>query len=198
MLEQLTKISLSRKIVVLAVIVVLVGLAYWWFWYSPLSEQLDSLKNEYAALQTQKRDAERRKSTYDKDRHKRDELKKSYGQQLKALPADSEMSSFLNNLNAQAELVGLELLSVTPKREEAAEHYARIPVALKLKGNFHQLAKFFYLVGNLDRIINIENISLTLGKTDGVSILLEAKVLATTFRSVGKKPSVGKKKKGKV
>ncbi len=197
MLEQLTKIPLSRKIIVLVIVVLLVGLGYWWFWYSPLAEQLDSLKTEYSTLQTQKRDAERRKSTYDKDRHKRDELKKSYGQQLKALPTEAEMSSFLNNLNAQAELVGLELHSVKPKREEASEHYARIPVELQLVGSFHQLAKFFYLIGNLDRIINIENISFKVGKTDGVSILLEAKVLATTFRSVGQEPSKSKKKKGK-
>ena len=37
--------------------------------------------------------------------------------------------------------------------------FARVPMKLTLPGKFHQIAKFFYGVGQLDRIINIENIA---------------------------------------
>lgn len=204
-LEQLTKLSLAKKVGGLAVIVLLVGLVYWQFLYSEITEELERLTNEYASLESQKEDAERRKSTYDNDRHRRDELKKNYAQQLRALPQETEMSSFLNRLNAQAELVGLELLAVKPQKEEAAQYYARIPVELTLKGNYLQLAKFFYLVGNVDRIINIENISFKTDGFDEAGVLLSAKCLATTFRSVNpdtnmateKSDKKNKKKKGK-
>jgi type IV pilus assembly protein PilO len=184
-LEMITKISLVKKLAVLGVFVALAGGLYWYLFYSVLSDEIDGLKNQYVQLERQKQDAIRRKSTYDKDRHRRDELKKTYAQQMRALPAESEMSSFLNNLNSQAELVGLELQSVKPQRESASQYYARIPVSLDLEGNYLQLAKFFYLVGNLDRIINIENISFRVGSVDESGIKLKVQVMATTFRSVG-------------
>jgi type IV pilus assembly protein PilO len=109
------------------------------------------------------------------------------------------MSSFLASLNAQSDVVGLEILSVKPQPEEAAEYYARIPVQLELEGTFHQLAKFFFLIGSLDRIINVENINLRVVSIDQTATLMHAGVLATTFRSVqagdakGKKGGRGKK-----
>ncbi|MCP4599487.1 MAG: type 4a pilus biogenesis protein PilO [Proteobacteria bacterium] len=197
-LDQLTKISLIKKIAVLVVVAVLLAIGYWTVYYGDLSDELDNLKNKHSDILKQKEDALRRKSTYDKDRHRRDELKKSYAQQLRALPSDAEMSSFLNSLNSQAELVGLELQAVKPEKEAAAQYYARIPVKLKLRGNFLQMAKFFYLIGNVDRIINIENISFRVDAIDESGIQLSADVLATTFRSIeGDAAKAKQKKKGK-
>ncbi len=193
-LEQLNKITLIKKILVLLAVLVLFGLGYWYLYHSKLTEELEDLENQQTQLLQQKQDALRRKSTYDRDRHRRDELKKSYAQQLRALPSEAEMSSFLNSLSSQAELVGLELQSVKPKQEEAAQYYARIPVELKLEGSFLQMAKFFYLVANVDRIINIENISFKASASDDSGIVLTASVLATTFRSVEGSDSDKKKK----
>ncbi|MCP4676730.1 MAG: type 4a pilus biogenesis protein PilO [Deltaproteobacteria bacterium] len=195
-LEQLTKISLVKKILLLVVIVMLFSAGYYFLYYEEQNSKLSALEGEFVSLERQKQDATRRASTYDKDRHRRDELKKSYAQQLRALPADAEMSSFLNSLNTQAELVGLELQSVKPEKEEPSQYYARIPVKLRLTGSFLQLAKFFYLVGNVDRIINIENISLKVKEIETTGVSLEVDVLATTFRSVKTKSDKKGKKQG--
>jgi type IV pilus assembly protein PilO len=67
-----------------------------------------------------------------------------------------------------------------------------------LSGSFHQLAKFFYLVGNLDRIINIEDINLKTSEVEKSETVLEAEVLATAFRSLRvNEAGTGKKKKKK-
>jgi type IV pilus assembly protein PilO len=196
-IEQVTKIPLKKKIAVLIAAMVVMGAAFWFLYYSPMHEEYAGLQDTYARLQRDKQDAVRRKATYDKDRKRRDDLKQAYGQQLRALPSDAEMSSFLNSLNAQAELVGLEILSVKPKKEEPSKYYSRIPVELKLTGTYHQLAKFFYLVGNLDRIINIENISLEITGFEESSAILTANVLATTFRAVTEDPKEEEKTKKK-
>ena len=48
---------------------------------------------------------------------------------------------------------------VEPRRRRSPqEFFAKVPMKLTLAGKFHQVAKFFYGVGQLDRIINIENI----------------------------------------
>jgi type IV pilus assembly protein PilO len=182
-LEQITKVPLAKKLAVLILLIVLVGVGYWFVYYMPVQEELESLRSQQRRLENEFKDAQRRKATYMQDQRRRDELRKTYAQQLRALPADTEMSSFLNSLNTQAELVGLEIVSVKPLQEEAAEYYARIPVSLKLSGSYHQLAKFFYLVGNLERVINIENITLKASSVEESGTMLSADVLATTFRS---------------
>lgn len=192
-IDTLTKMPMAKKIFFLLFFVVLVGAALWFYLYSPAAEELEKLEKSHTKLQKDLDDAERTKKTYEIDRQKRDELAKASGKQIQMLPPETEMSSFLDNLNSQAELVGLEILSVKPMEEEAARYYARIPVHLKLRGNFHQMSKFFYLVGNLDRIINIENIKLANGEMDDSEMLLTAEVLATTFRSIeqAQKPNKG-------
>jgi type IV pilus assembly protein PilO len=190
-LDQVIKLSLKKKLAILVGVWVLVGAGFWFVYYAPLNEELATLQENHTSLQRERNDVNKRKATYEKDRQRRDELKKSYGQQLRALPSDTEMSSLVNSLNAHAELVGLEIESVKPRKEEAAQYYARIPVQLHLKGTYYQLAKFFYLVGNLDRIINIENISLKLSGFEESSAILSAEVLATTFRSVQKEGKKG-------
>ena len=54
---------------------------------------------------------------------------------------------------------------------------------LALSGKFHQIAKFFNGVGQLDRIINIENISLKNPKVNGDEVDVDVECLATAFRS---------------
>ena len=184
MLDQITKLSIKKKATVLVAATAVIALLFWFFYLEPMQTELSDLRDKYASLERDKADANHRKATYEKDRKRRDELKKSYGQQLRALPSETEMSSFLNSLNTQAELVGLEIMSVKPKKEETAKYYARIPVQLKLTGSYHQLAKFFYLVGSLDRIINIEDISLKIADFVDSNPLITAEVLATTFRAV--------------
>jgi type IV pilus assembly protein PilO len=102
------------------------------------------------------------------------------------------MSTFLESLNNHAELAGLEISLVQPLDEEGVGFYAKIPVELQLRGRYHELAKFFYNVGRLERIINIENISLTQNVPDRseaggeeAEVLIKARVLATTFRALG-------------
>jgi type IV pilus assembly protein PilO len=184
MMDTLTKTPMAKKVALLVLFVLLLGGGYWFVYYQPVLEDLDGLETNFKRLKKKLADAERRKKTYDDDRARRDELKKASALQLQVLPPDTEIASFLNNLNTQADLVGLEILSVKPLDEQAAQYYARIPVRLKLRGSFHQLSKFFYLVGSVDRIINIENITLKDTKVDDSGVVMIAEVLATTFRSV--------------
>jgi type IV pilus assembly protein PilO len=183
-LETLTKTPLPKKIFFLVLLMLLVGAVFWFSVYSPVTEEYTDAVSQHDNLVRKLGEAEQTKRTYDQDRQRRDEMQKTSAKQFQALPPDTEMSSFLASLNAQSDVVGLEILSVKPMQEESAEYYARIPVQLELKGTFHQLAKFFFLIGSLDRIINVENINLQIDTIDQTGAMLRAGVLATTFRSI--------------
>ena len=102
----------------------------------------------------------------------------------RVLPQDAEIPAFLQDLNRVAELSGLDIRLVEPRPEESEPLYVRIPVALRVSGKFHQVAKFFYSVSRLERAINMENIQLrdpSMNEADEVLLVVDA--LATTFRS---------------
>ena len=95
------------------------------------------------------------------------------------------MPAFLQALQNTATVSGVELTSWTPADEIPQDFYARVPMKLTLKGKFHQVAKFVYTVGQLDRIINIENINLkNPSSTEGDEVVIEVDCLATAFRAV--------------
>jgi type IV pilus assembly protein PilO len=54
---------------------------------------------------------------------------------------------------------------------------------LTLSGKFHQVAKFFYGVGQLDRIINIEDIHIRKADGKGNPDDVDVECLATAFRA---------------
>ncbi|MBN2715344.1 MAG: type 4a pilus biogenesis protein PilO [Deltaproteobacteria bacterium] len=186
MLDQFLKMPMAQKLLVLGVLVILVGALFWQLYYSPLVEELESAQNQQQQLAGKLSEVQKRKKTYDEDVQKMEDLKIASVKQRQMLPVESEMASFLNNLNSVAELTGLEILSVTPMAEKPEKYYATIPVKLELKGNFLQLSKFFYQVGRLDRIINVGNINLTNPRVNENGASLNASVMAVTFRSLDK------------
>ena len=90
----------------------------------------------------------------------------------------------------------MNLAAWTPQDEVPEQFYARVPMKLELEGRFHQIAKFFYGVGQLDRIINIENISLTDPKPKGDEVMLKVSVLATAFRSLDEPSKPRRRRRG--
>ena len=114
---------------------------------------------------------------------------------MKKLPEKEEIPSLLASISNSGQLVGLEFLLFEPKPERKKEFYAEIPVAMNIKGDFHNLAIFFDQVARLSRIVNIRNIQMAGAKGKNTSDL-NAKCMAVTYKFVEKSaPKKNKKKK---
>ncbi|MEZ4299834.1 MAG: type 4a pilus biogenesis protein PilO [Polyangiaceae bacterium] len=181
----LDRLSPAGKLLVGLIFVALIGVLYFVFFYADLDGQITSAKQRHAGLEAELARAEESKEAYNKDLAEKTRREQLSLQQKKVLPDDPEMPAFLQALQNTATISGAELTSWTPADEVPQEFYARVPMKLTLKGKFHQIAKFVFTVGQLDRIINIENIQLKNPKTtDGDEVLVEAECLATAFRAV--------------
>jgi type IV pilus assembly protein PilO len=75
------------------------------------------------------------------------------------------------------------------------QFYKEIPLSLKVEGNFHQIADFFSQVGNLNRIVNIDNMSMTSNKKDAGLIQMNCSAVTYMFAEPKKENTKGKKKK---
>ena len=181
----LDRLSTAGRALVGVIFVAIVGVLYFVFFYADLDSQIAGSKQRFTQLQGELSRAQESKEAYQKDLDEKTRRETLSQQQKKILPDDPEMPAFLQALQNTATISGVELTAWTPVDEVPMEFYARVPMKLVLKGKFHQVAKFVYSVGQLDRIINIENINLkNPTATEGDEVVVEVECLATAFRAV--------------
>lgn len=170
------------KAMIAVFIVAILGALYYFGLHSPLEEAIASEQSTYVQLQNQMAEAEARQREYIR---LREELAAREGldrANMRVLPEEAEMASFLQDLNRLAETSGLSIRLVEPRPEEPDVHFVKLPVALRVTGRYHQLARFFYNVSRLERAISMENIQLGEPRSTGEDVVLDVGVLATTYR----------------
>lgn len=180
--QSFAKLPVAAKVGLLALLVGLVGAVYYFALHMSVSDDIESARARHRGLQNEMQAAQERNAEY---LRLREELAAREGLDrgnLRALPESAETASFLRDLNRLAELSGLRMRLVEPRPEEAEQHYVRLPVNLQLSGRYHQLARFFYNVSRLDRLISMENIHLREPQVQGEEVTLSVDVLATTYR----------------
>ena len=104
---------------------------------------------------------------------------------MRRLPDKQEIPSLLAGISKSGKEVGLEFLLFEPKPEKRKEFYAEIPVAMSIRGDYHNTAIFFDQVARLSRIVNIQNIQMGRGKSkDKTSRILTTKCTAVTYKFI--------------
>ena len=181
------RIGTGLKLLIGFVGLAVVALVYFFFFYNDLSNAVNAARDRNAQLQTDDSAASLVYKAYVDDSTKLEEKKARARDLNKMLPETTEIASFLQAVNQQAEIAGLKVRSVSPLDETNQPFYARVPVRLAVTGKYHQLAKFFAGVSRLDRIINVENIEMGSPKTgDNDETTLSATCLTTTFHALVK------------
>jgi type IV pilus assembly protein PilO len=180
----LNKLPLVARIGVGAGLVLLVGVAYFVIFYGDIESSIKTAQGQEQQLRTDLAEARKNEFAYQKDLAELTDRQHRQRELNKVLPVDTEYPSFLSAVQSVANVSGIGLTSWTPQPEVNEKFYARVPMKVTLVGRYHQVAKFFYGVGQLDRIINMENISLTDPKIQGDDVVVKTEALATAFRSV--------------
>jgi type IV pilus assembly protein PilO len=180
--QQFAKLPSSSRILLLALLLVLLGAAYYSLFHGPLTEEIDAAQAQKAQLDEQLRGAKELQARFLKLREELEQRKLAEQELVRVLPPRAEIATMLAELNRLGELSGLSIQTVEPQGEQADQFYYRIPVNLAVSGKYHQLAKFFYNVSRLQRAINMENIVITEPRLSGEDLILQVRVLATTFR----------------
>lgn len=176
------RLPVGAKLGLLVMLLLVISALYYFALHMTLTEDIESAQSRYVQLEDELGQAQRRQQEYLACTQELAQREAIDRQNKRILPERAEIAAFLQDLNRLSELSGLRMQLVEPRPEEAQEYYVRIPVNLKLRGKYHQLAKFFYNVSRLERAINMENVRLTEPTTAGEEVVLNVDVLATTFR----------------
>jgi type IV pilus assembly protein PilO len=162
----------------------LTGIAYYVVFYGTLASEIQAAKVKEAQLGQELAQARKAEFAYQKDLAELTERQQRQRELNKVLPMASEYPAFLSAIQNVANVSGVQLAAWSPNAEVTEQFYARVPMKLTLVGRYHQIAKFFYGVSQLDRIINLENVMLTKPAIHGEDVVVQAETLATAFRGV--------------
>lgn len=193
----LAKLPLAAKIGVGAGLLALIGIAYFVVFYGDIESSIKAAQGKEQTLRNDLAEARKNEFAYQKDLAELTDRQQRQRELNKVLPAETEYPAFLSAVQTVANVSGISLTAWSPQTEVSEQFYARVPMKVSLVGRYHQVAKFFYGVGQLDRIINMENISLTDPKVQGDDIVVKTEALATAFRALSDvKPGVTGDKRG--
>ncbi len=182
LLEKFSGIPAAQKFLILLLVMGLVGGAWYSLSIMDLDEQLESARRDTQKLNNDLTAENAKVANLRKFEEEVETLKKQREEMTDKLPADEEIASLLQKIHSQGKIVGLEINRFEREAPQVAELFVRIPVKMTLTGTFHQIATFFYYVGKLTRIVNVENIQLTLDRKDPkAAATLQAQCTATTF-----------------
>ncbi len=194
--DKLAATPLAAKIGALVMLVVVLAGGYWYFFYSDLTLRESALAVHKGELEKEKADYEKRKSEYLAYRNERNQLLEEQKELLQALPKSDDMEQFIESVQAQIELAGLTKVSSTREAAIPMDLYTKIPIRMTAVGTYHQINQFFKSVGDLKRIVNIEDLKLEpatdVKNADSGKVFLKASFVATTFQYLEKKGAAGK------
>ncbi|MBW2584932.1 MAG: type 4a pilus biogenesis protein PilO, partial [Deltaproteobacteria bacterium] len=192
-LEKIESLSQVQRIIISVGSFVVIAGIFIYFLYLPKYEKINSLKKQLTDLEQKLSTAKRNAADLKKFQAKMKEAEAQFNMAMKKLPETKEIPSLLTAISDSGQQVGLEFLLFEPKKEKKKEFYAEIPVAMSLRGDYHNLAIFFDQVARLNRIVNITNIQMTRAKGKGKAAgELLAKCTAVTYKFLDEPP---KKKK---
>ncbi len=195
LVEKTLKLPNKQKVALLLLVLALEGVAFFFGVQQPKYMQLKELQTKLNDLQNQIQESKKIADNLPKLKKEYEQLQIELAGALTELPNQKEIPSLLTSITNVGKTAGLDFLVFRPKPEEAKDFYAAVPVDISVSGPFHSVANFFVAVGNLPRIVNINNVSVSDIKDVGGRTMMKVNCLATTFRFIEKKETKDEKKK---
>jgi type IV pilus assembly protein PilO len=170
--------ALPKACMLLAIFAAIMAGAYFGDWSEQL-EELDvgaqtevKLKDEYVKKKQQS-------VNLDLYQQQVREIESSFGALLKQLPNRSQMDALLVDINQAGLGRGLQFDLFKPAPSETLrDFYAELPINIKVTGSYHDMGAFASDIGQLSRIVTLNDLSISAAK-DGI---LTMDAVAKTFR----------------
>lgn len=167
------------KIAALLGILIVIPVAGHFLDWSDLLTQLETGESAEAKLKTEYLDKKKQAINLDLHKQQLREIDTQFGALLRQLPNRSQMDSLLVDINQAGLGRGLQFELFRPAAAESQrEFYAELPIQVRVIGNYHDMGAFASDVGQLSRIVTLNDVAIDAGK-DG-NLVMEA--TARTFR----------------
>src|SRR3989304_6224781 len=138
-IDSVIKLSLSKKILVLAAINIVVIGAVYWFLTGPKYEDINRLKGERQDLMRRLNENRMIAADIPKYQREKEEMEEKLKMAVAQLPNEKEIPDLIDSIHASSEKSGLKILLFRPGRDVNKGFYAEIPVNMSVEGRYESL-----------------------------------------------------------
>ena len=186
--QTIANLSPAKKILLVLVAVLLVLGLYWQFAYKGKAKTINRLRSDLSNKQAKLNENEAIARNLPRFKEEVQKLNQQLARVVQELPNQREIPNLLETISNLGGINGLDVIYIKPQNDVDQGFYAEVPIAIKVKGGYHEMGLFLDALSRLPRIINVSNITMGNAREDARSgvILLDISALATTYRYVEK------------
>lgn len=175
------RMSLGTQVAVFALLGVLLYGVYWWFFHSPMQQQIQDKTATKRNLQAEVDNAKTTAARLPEFRREVERKEATLQALSRILPSQKEVDDLLRKVQQLAAESSLNVLRFKPEATKPQNFYAEWPISLELDGSYHNLAYFFDRLSRLSRIVNVSNLDVDAKREPSISSTITASCTATTF-----------------
>jgi type IV pilus assembly protein PilO len=195
--EKVLNLPASQRMFIVVLVMVALAAGFYYLFYQAQLEQHSRLVERRNSAQVLLQKNQKIANNLAVYRAEYEKMQVRLSDALGELPLKKEIPNLLTSIGDLAREKGLEVLRFKPLAEKIKDFYAEVPVRLKLAGSYHQAAAFFDAVSKMERIVNIQGLTLGGAKTVKGKTTLTVDCSAITFRFVENSTKPKGKKGGK-
>jgi type IV pilus assembly protein PilO len=172
--DRVSELSKIQRIMVCVGVFVVIFVLFWFLSYWPRWQSIGKLDAEQKRLSADLTRSKKNAQQLESLRKEFESKQRDFNLVMKSLPEKEEISSLLTGVSQSGQQSGLDFLLFQPQADVNKNFYAEIPVSIRVRGGYHNVAQFFDKVANLSRIVNIRNIQISRDKTGALTTSCEA------------------------
>lgn len=150
----------------------------WFAFLQDYQVQLDEERNKEVALRADYQKKLVKAVSLDALKKQREQIQQYVIQLEKQLPSKAEMAALLSDINQSGLGRSLQFDLFRPGQVVAKDYYAELPISIRVTGRYHDIGAFASDVAHLSRIVTLNNITITPGARDALTM----DATARTFR----------------
>ena len=206
-INRLSKVSQPQRFALYGSTFVIVLVLYVFLMLFPTQESMESIQSKIRQHTEKLEETDNKVSTLDGLQVEIAELKVLLEESMEQLPKGEEIADLLKQISDNGRSSGLEIRKFERKKENVNSEYdlvAEVPIELSVQGSFHRIAMFFDQISQMNRIVHVKNIEISIEEdiagADVVNLLVEGDIVAfrlLTPDEIKKKEEAAKKRKNK-
>jgi len=176
------KLKSQNQAVIVAVIMgVLIIILFWNLAYSPLKDRTTKLNADIAAVQVKLDEANVIAGQQTQIERELATVQRNLAMMSEMLPQKKDIPKMLKVITQRGNENSVKFNTFRPTALIPREFYNEVPIEMSVKASFNNLGQFFTKLGNLNRIVNIENVQLSPGAVDNAKESINASFVVKTF-----------------
>ncbi len=198
--DKVSNLDQNIKIVILVVSLLLPVIAFYFVSWSPYQDEVKKLKAQKVSLLQTIKKVEAVARNIHKHRAEMAEAQIMFDRASSLLPQQQEIPALLARISDLCKQSGLVIEVFKPSQEARQQFYAKIPVAIKVEGPYHNVGVFLDKVSRMSRIVTVENLTIGSPKNIEGEMMLKSAINLATYRFVAEESANkknAKKKKGR-